>query len=161
MWCSRAGEYCAKDEQCGHQVREVERGEVYKFREENSRGGRKASKCQGSSAADSESNVALQKQLDDLLEKQEAYWYMRSHVAELRDGDKNTKYFHHKASERKTRNYIAGLFDRGGVRQTEEADVENVFYDYYDTLFTTCHPSQAGMDEVLSSLSPVISFDKF
>lgn len=43
--------------------------------------------------------IALEEKLDDLLEKQEAYWYLRSRVAELKDGDKNTKYFHHKASQ--------------------------------------------------------------
>lgn len=42
--------------------------------------------------------VSLEKQLDDLNAKQEAYWYLRSRVSEVRDGDKNTKYFHHKAS---------------------------------------------------------------
>ena len=31
-------------------------------------------------------------------EKHEAYWYLRSRVAEVKDGDKNTQYFHHKAS---------------------------------------------------------------
>lgn len=40
----------------------------------------------------------LEKQLDELHEKQEAYWYLRSRVAEVKDGDKNTQYFHHKAS---------------------------------------------------------------
>ncbi|XP_048501337.1 uncharacterized protein LOC125497714 [Beta vulgaris subsp. vulgaris] len=43
----------------------------------------------------------IEKKLDDLHEKHEAYWYLRSRVAEVKDGDKNTQYFHHKASQRK------------------------------------------------------------
>lgn len=53
----------------------------------------------------------LEKELDELNDKFEAYWYIRSLVSEVRDGDRNTKYFHHKASQRKKRNRIKGLFD--------------------------------------------------
>lgn len=42
----------------------------------------------------------LKKQLDDLYEKQEAFWYLRSRVAEIKDGDRNVKYFHYKASQK-------------------------------------------------------------
>ena len=42
----------------------------------------------------------LEKTLDDLNEKQEAYLYLRSRVFEVRVGDRNTKYFHRKASQR-------------------------------------------------------------
>lgn len=53
----------------------------------------------------------LGKKLDDLHEKHEAYWYLRSRIAEIRDGDRNTTYFHHKASQRRKRNFVQGLFD--------------------------------------------------
>lgn len=36
---------------------------------------------------------ALEIQLDDLNAKQEARWYLRSRVADTKDGDRNTKYF--------------------------------------------------------------------
>ena len=111
----------------------------------------------GASGTDSETNTALQRVLDDLLEKQEAYWYMRSRVAELRDWDKNTKYFHHKASQRKKRNSIAGLFDSEGVWRSEDTEIEHIICDYYHTLFTTSHPSQTSMEDVLSAVSPAIS----
>lgn len=56
----------------------------------------------------------LEKKLEDLCDKQEAYWYIRSRMAEIKEGDRNIKYFHHKASQRRKRNEIKGLFDSSG-----------------------------------------------
>lgn len=53
--------------------------------------------------------MECEKKLDDLHSKHEAYWYLRLRVAEVRDGDRNMMYFHHKASQRKKRDYVKGL----------------------------------------------------
>lgn len=50
-------------------------------------------------------------ELDELYRLKESYWHSRFRAAELRDGDKNRAYFHHKASQRKKRNEIKGLFN--------------------------------------------------
>ena len=50
--------------------------------------------------------MAASKQLDDLLLKQEIYWAQHSQLAWLKFGDKNTKFFHSKASQRHHRNFI-------------------------------------------------------
>ncbi|XP_021726159.1 uncharacterized protein LOC110693310 [Chenopodium quinoa] len=44
--------------------------------------------------------------LDDLHDKNEAYWFLRSKVSEIKDGDRNAKYFHHKAAQRRSKNFI-------------------------------------------------------
>ncbi|XP_021761446.1 uncharacterized protein LOC110726302 [Chenopodium quinoa] len=56
--------------------------------------------------------------LDDLHEKNEAYWYLRSRGSEIKDGDRNTKYFHHKAGQRRSKNRIKGLKNAEGEWQT-------------------------------------------
>lgn len=63
----------------------------------------------GSNNDDAEEARNLESLLEGPLGKQEAYWYFRSRVVELKDSEKNTKYFHHKASQRKKRNFIKGL----------------------------------------------------
>lgn len=84
----------------------------------------------------------LEKVLEELLDRQEAYWYLRSRSAEIRDGDRNTNYFHHKASQRRRKNRIDGLMDEGGVWKTEEDGIEHIVENFYANLFTSNSPSQ-------------------
>ncbi|KAL2905467.1 Acetylornithine aminotransferase [Bienertia sinuspersici] len=56
----------------------------------------------------------LEQELEELNEKYEAYWYLRSQVSELRNRENNTKCFHHKASQKKRRNEIKNLYDGKG-----------------------------------------------
>ena len=53
--------------------------------------------------------VSVSKELDELLLKQEIYWAQRSHILWLRHGNKNTKYFQSKASQRRRWNFIQGI----------------------------------------------------
>lgn len=39
----------------------------------------------------------LVKKLEGLHKDKESFWFMRSRAAEIKDGDRNTSYFHHKA----------------------------------------------------------------
>ena len=42
--------------------------------------------------------LEVSRKLDDLLAKQEIYWHQNSRVSWLRHGEKNTRFFHSKAS---------------------------------------------------------------
>uniref|UniRef100_A0A803ML38 Uncharacterized protein n=1 Tax=Chenopodium quinoa TaxID=63459 RepID=A0A803ML38_CHEQI len=46
---------------------------------------------------------SLSTELDELLLMEESYWFSRARATEFRDGDKNTPYFHHKATARKAK----------------------------------------------------------
>ncbi|KAM1836892.1 hypothetical protein ACFX13_019061 [Malus domestica] len=50
-------------------------------------------------------------QLDSLLGREETYWSQRSRVQWLQEGDRNTKFFHLRVSNRKRKNTIKGLRD--------------------------------------------------
>ncbi|KAK2441945.1 hypothetical protein QL285_013177 [Trifolium repens] len=55
--------------------------------------------------------TAKEKELDELLEKEEMWWSQRYRALWLTHGDKNTRFFHQKASHRKRRNKIEKIRD--------------------------------------------------
>ena len=103
--------------------------------------------------------LELEKSLDDLHAKHEAYWYLRSRVAEVRDGDRNTKYFHHKASQRRKRNFVKGLFNERGEWCDDGEDIENIFSDYFSSIFESANPSDVHLMDVLQYVDSVVSDD--
>ncbi|XP_021737341.1 uncharacterized protein LOC110703870 [Chenopodium quinoa] len=107
---------------------------------------------------------SLDRQINDtelLLKDAQARgnWYLRSRVPEIKDGDRNTKYFHHKASQRRKKNEIIGLFNKERQWCDKEDDLEYAVTDFYEELFTSSMPSPEGCAKVLESVEKVISED--
>ncbi|KAK0597345.1 hypothetical protein LWI29_024324 [Acer saccharum] len=73
--------------------------------------------------------------LDGMLKEEEAFWCQRSRVSWLQGGDQNTKFFHAKASSRKRRNCIQGLFDDEGIWRDNEEDMVGIVDRYFSGLF--------------------------
>lgn len=83
----------------------------------------------------------LKKEINDLLENEEIMWQQRSRVQWLGLGDRNTKYFHSKASERRKKNTIAGLRDENGIWCDNRESIVAVVVSYFEKLYTTSLPS--------------------
>lgn len=94
--------------------------------------------------------LTASRQLDDLLLKQEIYWAQRSQVAWLKHGDKNTKSFHSKASQRRRKNYIQGIKDRHDSWVKEAEDIAGVAIDYFENMFRV-----SSCDRMADSLSAI------
>ena len=58
---------------------------------------------------------SLRKDINDLLDSEEIYWNQRSRFQWLKEEDCNTKFFHFRALERKSKNTILGLGDDNGT----------------------------------------------
>ncbi|KAH7570919.1 hypothetical protein JRO89_XS05G0222700 [Xanthoceras sorbifolium] len=81
----------------------------------------------------------LVRELDALLLKEEKYCQQRSRVSWLRCRDRNTKFFHVRASNRKKRNLIVGYFwemDRGAE------EMEAIITSYFEKIFCSSSPSR-------------------
>ncbi|KAL4340013.1 hypothetical protein GQ457_08G033300 [Hibiscus cannabinus] len=92
-----------------------------------------------------------------LLDKDEAYWAQRARVTWLTHGDRNTAYFHARATGRRKKNRIRGLFDESGIWTDKQAEVAGVAMRYFSTLFSSSQPTPNS--SLLSNIAPCISFD--
>ena len=111
------------------------------------------SQLQGDGAAVDWNQVRLvENELDELLQFEEMYWQQRSRVSWLKEGDLNTKFFHAKASARKTRNRLSGLFNSNGVWVTGEENMVGVIQNYFDNLFASSSPSNAQVGRVINTV---------
>ncbi|KAA3486163.1 reverse transcriptase [Gossypium australe] len=93
--------------------------------------------------------VEAQLDLNMEADKEELQWEQRARVNWLRDGDRNTSFFHKMASLQHYRNKIPELVDDHGIRRSEVAEMITVATDFFKDLFTA---SEMGSDDHLFSL---------
>ena len=69
----------------------------------------------------------------------------------LKYGDRNTKFFHSKASQRRRRNFIEGIKNANGDWVEEVEEVADVAFDYFMNIFKvgTCD----RMEEFLNAVN--------
>lgn len=85
-----------------------------------------------------QSNIKkLSKELDELLLREEMMWRQRSRVKELKEGDRNTKYFQRKATWRKKKNTITKLRDDLGNWVEDRKGIEDLATRFFKNLYTS------------------------
>uniref|UniRef100_A0A2N9G1X1 DUF4283 domain-containing protein n=1 Tax=Fagus sylvatica TaxID=28930 RepID=A0A2N9G1X1_FAGSY len=70
----------------------------------------------------------LRREVNVLAEKEEIFWRQRSRVSWLKEGDRNTKFYHACASQRKKANQISGLRDDQAVLQIDLLAISNIAF---------------------------------
>jgi hypothetical protein len=86
----------------------------------------------GDSAREDEARI--KGEIHDLLEQEESKWKQRAKEDWLRHRDRNTKYFHACATQKRRRNTVEGR-----LCSTPES-IEGAFVNYYSKLFTSAKP---------------------
>ena len=94
-------------------------------------------------------------ELNCWLEKEATMWKQRYQVDWFREGDRNTSFFHAKASSRFQENLIEGILDSNDVWQEQEAEIEKVFVEYYSELFSSANPTD--FNDILEAVQPKVS----
>ncbi|XP_075658987.1 uncharacterized protein LOC142628835 [Castanea sativa] len=77
---------------------------------------------------------SLRREINDLLDCEEIFWHQRSRVLWYGHGDRNTKYFHSKASQRKKKNSISGLWDESGNWCDSNESIAATAISYFESL---------------------------
>ena len=62
---------------------------------------------------------------------------MKSRVQWLKEGDKNTRFFHAQTMKRQQMNTIRGLEREDGTWCTDRMGIQGITVQYFQTLFTT------------------------
>ncbi|KAL5567823.1 hypothetical protein UlMin_024398 [Ulmus minor] len=101
----------------------------------------------------------LEKELDVLRYKEERYWQQRSKDTWLKCGDRNSKFFHQKASARQVKNRMEGLFDINEQWCTDEEGMARIAVNYFQTLFASSSPSISNLARVLDTVEPRVTQD--
>ena len=97
----------------------------------------------------------IRKEINDLLDYEEIMWQQRSKVQWMGLGDRNTKYFHTKASERKKKNIISKIMDERGNWRESALEIAEVVVSYFEKLYITSNPDK--ILEVVEAIDPKVS----
>ena len=92
----------------------------------------------------------LRKEINELLDSEEIKWQQRSKVQWLGLGDRNTKYFHFKASDRRRKNTINCIMDEDGVWHDSPDSIAEVVVSYFKNLYSSAYPTR--IPDVLDSI---------
>ncbi|KAK9683880.1 hypothetical protein RND81_10G171700 [Saponaria officinalis] len=80
------------------------------------------------------------KEIAHLLRKEELFWRQRSRAVWLKEGDRNTKFFHRKAVQRRKRNYISKIIEADGRIREGNTAVTEAATNYFSDLFSSGQP---------------------
>ena len=92
----------------------------------------------------------LRRELNELLDDKELYWGQRAKAHWLKEGDRNTKFFHAHALERWKQNTIIRIWDEHGRWCKEKESIAQVAVAYFENIYTTAYPT--WVEEVVAAI---------
>jgi hypothetical protein len=92
----------------------------------------------------------VERELCELFEREEIMARQRSRIEWLKEGDRNTSFFHARASARRRANKINALARPDGSRCTDMAEIKGLVGEFYTNLFSSEQCER--MDEVLEAI---------
>ena len=81
--------------------------------------------------------ITAQQELDKDLRHEEKYWTQKAHCKWLKEGDRNTAFFHNTVKQRRQHNLIQAIKDTNGVWKHDVQDICSIGMDFFKSLFTS------------------------
>ena len=98
---------------------------------------------------------SLRREINYLLDDEEIYWGQRAKAHWLKEGNKNTKYFHTQASKQCKQNNIMGIWDNHGNWCTERKSIAQFAIDYFENMYKTASPTL--MHEITAAIPIMVT----
>ncbi|OMO96399.1 reverse transcriptase [Corchorus capsularis] len=97
--------------------------------------------------------------IHELYDREESMWRQRSKVSWLREGDRNSRFFHSIVNSRKNQTTISSIQDANGEWQTDLASMEHVVCSYFKDIFTSSKPLHSDVEQVLGVVERRVTAD--
>lgn len=99
--------------------------------------------------------VEVLKELSNDLKAKKRFWKKKGQVFWLREGDRNTKFFHALTKQRRARNKTIQLLDANGNVVDDEERLVAIASSYFRQIFKSSNPEDR--EEALSNVSTTIT----
>ncbi|KAL4606562.1 hypothetical protein ACB092_09G112200 [Castanea dentata] len=98
----------------------------------------------------------VKKEINKIQVREEIMWNQRSKALWLKWGNRNTKFFHATASQRRRKNRIVGLQDSRGVWQEDMEGMESIILDYFEAIYKSNKPTsfEASLNAITTRVTP-------
>ncbi|XP_071721889.1 uncharacterized protein [Rutidosis leptorrhynchoides] len=84
-------------------------------------------------------------------------WNQRAKVSWFTEGDRNTKYFHSFAAQRRKNNFIAGLFDGNEIWRSKREEVALIMYEHFAEAYDSARPDEGDIRRVIDLIQPTVT----
>ena len=95
------------------------------------------------------------KALNCWLDAENTMWHQQAKHMWIIDGDRNTSFFHQKASNRKQRNFINGLTNDSGVWHEDDQSMERIILYYFSNIFQSNGPTDTTA--IVEAIQPIVT----
>ncbi|KAL0291509.1 UNVERIFIED_CONTAM: putative mitochondrial protein [Sesamum calycinum] len=98
----------------------------------------------------------IREELEKLAAHEETFWKQRGKALWLKEGDRNTTFFHKKASHRFRTNLISKLKNSTGAWVYEEKEIQQCIVSYFQNLFSSNNPNEDDIARGTENLRRVV-----
>eukprot|EP00253_Pinus_taeda_P014726 PITA_14726 len=100
-------------------------------------------------------------QLEERRKQEEILWRQKSRIKWLREGERNTKFFHQAMIKHRQSNRILSIQDRNGNRVLEQAEIEQVLIDHHKEILKEPQTDRMqAIQEICSAIPCLVSEDQ-
>jgi hypothetical protein len=100
-------------------------------------------------------------QIEDRKRQEEILWKQKSRIQWLKEGERNTKFFHRTVIQRRHCNRITHLVSDEGETLYSHADLETNLVDYFQDLLTEPIPDrQAAINKITRNIPSLVTQEK-
>lgn len=104
----------------------------------------------------SQAELKIIERINELHHREEIMWRQRSRIQWLAEGDRNTKFFHLRASQRRRKNLIKNLRKSNGEFTSDEREMGEMTTNFFYRNFYTLEDTR-NMEAVLDSVPVKVS----